>query len=126
MMETMRIAGGLVLFTVAMAVGLFGAFMLGASGLSWAGPGLTVIPYSDSDDNERAIGIGMGVIALVFWLLLSIAGFFVTRGRTRPRSSRVVAGVLVALSVVVVGGAAIVLTSTPPPVSEIPPPWNRA
>ena len=122
----MRIVGGIVLVVVAVFVGLFGALMLGASGLSWAGPGLTVIPYSDSDDGERAIGIGMGVVALGVWALLTLAGFFVARGRTRTRSSRVVAGVLVAVSVVVVLGATIFVTSTPPPVVENPPPWNRA
>ena len=116
----------MVLVAVSMAVGLFGAVMLGASGLSWAGPGLTVIPYSDSDDGEQAIGIGMGVVALGSWALLTLAGFFVARGRTRTRSSRVVAGGLVAVSVVVVVGATIFLTSTPPPVIENPPPWNRA
>ncbi len=122
----MRIVGGVVLVVVAMAAGLFGALMLGVSGLSWAGPGLTVIPYSDSDDAERAIGIGMGLVALGAWVLLTVAGFFVARGRTRTRSSRVVAGILVVVSVVVVLGATILATSTPPPVIENPPPWNRA
>ncbi|MDF2665954.1 MAG: hypothetical protein K0R81_1804 [Microbacterium sp.] len=122
----MRIVGGIVLVIVAMAAGLFGALMLGVSGLSWAGPGLTVIPYSDSDDGERAIGIGMGVVALGAWVLLTSAGFFVARGRKRTRPSRVVAGILVVVSVVVVLGATIFATSTPPPVIENPPPWNRA
>lgn len=122
----MRIVGGIVLVIVAMAAGLFGALMLGVSGVSWAGPGFTVIPYSDSDDGERAIGIGMGVVALGAWVLLTLAGFFVARGRTRTRSSRVVAGLLVMVSVVVVSGATIFATSTPPPVIENPPPWNRA
>jgi hypothetical protein len=116
----------MVLVAVSMAVGLFGAVMLGASGLSWAGPGLTVIPYSDSDEGERAIGIGMGVVALGVWGVLTLMGFFVARGRTRTRSSRVTAGVLVAVSVIVVLGATIFATSTPPPVVENPPPWNRA
>ena len=65
-----RIVGSASLTIAATLIGLFGALMLGLAGLSLAGPGLTVIEYADSDDTERAIGIGMGIIALVVWLVL--------------------------------------------------------
>ncbi|MGL1400234.1 hypothetical protein ACSTI4_24930, partial [Vibrio parahaemolyticus] len=66
-----RTVGAILLTVAATLVGLFGVVMLGAAGLTAAGPGPTVIPSSDSDDSERAIGIAMGVAGLVVWL----AGF---------------------------------------------------
>lgn len=124
-----RIVGSVSLVVAATLIGLFGTFMLGVSGLTVAGPGLTVIEYSDSDDSERSIGIGMGIIALAVWLILlaSVRGVGGAERRTpdahaachcmdRCRTQRDArAEVLVAV------------LATPPPLSEYPlPEWNRA
>ncbi|MCM3501158.1 hypothetical protein M3667_04590 [Microbacterium sp. P26] len=122
----MRIAGGIVLVVVATVIGLFGALMLGASGVSWVSGGVN--QYSDSDDSERAIGIAMGVAALIVWALLTWAAFAAVRGhrRGRQRASTVAGAVLMAVSIAVVGGATVWATSTPATVVENPPAWNRA
>lgn len=113
----MRIIGSVALVTVATLVGLFGDLMLGAAGLSLAGPGLTVIEYSDSDDAERAVGIGMGIIALGVWLLLLLAAALVGLLGERPtRGRRVTVWIVVGLSLVLVLGMLIAVLATPPPV----------
>lgn len=87
-------------------------------GLSWAGPGVTVIEYSDSDDTERAFGIGMGIIALIFWLVLLMSAVFVGLGGGRPtRGRRATVWSVVGLSAVLVLGTLIAVLATPPPVS---------
>lgn len=123
-----RIAGSISLATAATLIGLFGDFMLGLSGLSLAGPGLTVIEYSDSDYAERAIGIGMGSIALVVWLVLLLSAAFVgLRGGRPSRARRATVWIVVGLSAVLVLGILIAVLATPPPLSEYPlPEWNRA
>ncbi|MFB7252542.1 hypothetical protein [Microbacterium sp. NPDC056234] len=124
----MRIVGSVALATAATLIGLFGILMLGASGLSMAGPGLTVIEYSDSDDSERAIGIGMGVIALVVWLVLSLSAVLVgLRGGHPTRARRATVWIAVGLSTILVLGALIAVLATPPPLNEYPlPEWKRA
>lgn len=125
----MRIAGSVLLAIVATVLGLAGALMLGVSGLSLAGPGLIVIEYSDSDDFERAIGIGLGIGALVGWLLVLCAAVFVgLRGDDPPsRGRRVTVWVVAALSAVLTLGLLTAVLSTPPPVYEdLSPEWNRA
>ncbi|MEV7693274.1 helix-turn-helix domain-containing protein [Microbacterium sp. NPDC089189] len=69
----MRIAVSVSLTIAGTVVGLLGALSLGLSGLSLAGPGLTIIEYSDSDHGERSIGIAMGVIALATWLVMVVS-----------------------------------------------------
>ena len=102
--------------------------MLGLSGLSLAGPGLTVIDYSDADDAERAIGIGMGVFALVAWLSLTfLAGYAGLGGEGPTRARRVAVWIVLGLSSVLVMGALVAVLATPPPHSEYPlPEWGRA
>ena len=126
-----RIVVSVSLATAATLIGLFGNFMLGLSGLSLAGPGLTVIEYSDSDDAERAIGIGMGSLALVVWLVLLLSAVHVGVGGGRPtrptRARRATVWIVVGLSAVLVLGTLIAVLATPPPLSEYPlPEWNRA
>lgn len=125
---SVRIIGGVSLVIAATLLGLFGVLMLGVSGLSWAGPGFTVIQYSDSDDTERSIGIGMGIIALVAWFLLLLSASLVgLRGGRPTRARRVAVWIVVGMSAVLVLGLTIVVLSTPPPPSEYPlPEWNRA
>ena len=124
----MRIVGGVSLATAATLIGLFGNLMLGLAGLSLAGPGLTVIEYSDSDATERAIGIGMGIIALVIWLVLLLSAVLVgLRGGRTTRARRATVWIVVGLSTVLVLGTLFVVLATPPPLSEYPlPEWNRA
>lgn len=124
----MRIVGTVLLAEAATLAGLFGGFMLGLSGLTLAGPGLMVIGYSDSDDAERAIGIGMGVFALLVWLVLLLFAALVGLGGDRPtRARRVTVWIVVGLSAVMVLGLLTAVLATPPPVSEYPlPEWNRA
>ncbi|MGW8484529.1 hypothetical protein ACWGJP_15470 [Microbacterium sp. NPDC055903] len=124
----MRIVGSVFLAVAAMLVGLFGIVMFGVSGLTLAGPGLTVIEYSDSDDGERSIGIGMGVVALVVWLALLVAAALVgLRGERPTHARRVTAWIVVGLSAALVLGALVAVLATPPPLSEYPlPEWNRA
>lgn len=124
----MRIVGSVILALAATLLGLFGDFMLGLSGLTLAGPGLTVIEYSDSDDAERAIGIGMGIVSLVAWLIFLPSAALVGLGGDRPtRARRVTVWVVVGLSAVLVLGLLAVVLAAPPPVSEYPlPDWNRA
>jgi hypothetical protein len=123
-----RIVGSVLLTVAATLLGLFGNLMLGVAGLSLAGPGLTVIEYSDSDDAERSIGIGMGIIALVAWLMLLLSAVLVgLRGGRPTRARRATVWVVVGLSAVLVLGTLIAVLATPPPLSEYPlPEWNRA
>jgi len=111
-----RIVGSASLTIAATLIGLFGALMLGLAGLSLAGPGLTVIEYADSDDTERAIGIGMGIIALVVWLVLLLSAVLVGLGGVHPkRERRATVWSIVGLSTVLVMGALIAVLATPPP-----------
>lgn len=123
-----RIVGSVSLVVAATLIGLFGTFMLGVSGLTLAGPGLTVIEYSDSDDSERSIGIGMGVIALVVWLiLLASAALAGLSGGPQTRMRRVTVWIVVGLGATLVLGVLVAVLATPPPLSEYPlPEWNRA
>ncbi|MEV7799961.1 hypothetical protein AB0O14_12780 [Microbacterium foliorum] len=115
----MRIVGSAFLAIAATLIGLFGNLILGAAGLSLAGPGLTVIEYSDSDDTERAIGIGMGVIALVVWLVLLLSAVFVGLSGDRPtRERRATVWSVVGLSMVLVLGMLIAVLATPPPLYQ--------
>ena len=117
----MRILGSVSLAAAAMLTGLFGTLMLGAAGLSltgpglsWAGPGVTVIEYSDSDDTERAFGIGMGIIALVFWLVLTLSAVLVgLRGGHHTRGQRATVWIVVGLSTALVLGSLIAVLATP-------------
>lgn len=112
----MRIVGSVSLAIAATLIGLFGDLMLGVSGLSGAGPGLTVIEYSDSDDTERAIGIGMGVVALIVWLVLLLSAVLVgLRGGRPTRERRATVWIVAGLSTLLVLGALIVVLATPPP-----------
>lgn len=124
----MRIVGTVLLAIAATLVGLFGDFMLGLSGLTLAGPGLSVIEYSDADDAERSIGIGMGVASLLVWLVLLLSAALVGLGGDRPtRARRATVWVVVGLSAVLVLGLLAAVLATPPPVSEYPlPEWDRA
>lgn len=124
----MRIVGTVILAIAATIAGLFGGFMLGLSGLTLAGPGLMVIEYSDADDAERAIGIGMGIISLVAWLVLLLFAAFVGLRDDRPtRARRATVWIVVGLSAVLVLGLLTAVLAAPPPVSEYPlPEWNRA
>ncbi|PVE98287.1 hypothetical protein [Microbacterium sp. TPD7012] len=124
----MRIVGSVLLAIAATLVGLFGDFMLGLSGLTLAGPGLSVIEYSDADDAERSIGIGMGVVSLLVWLVLLLSAALVGLGGDRPtRARRATVWVVVGLSAVLVLGLLAAVLATPPPVSEYPlPEWDRA
>ncbi|WP_341947192.1 hypothetical protein [Microbacterium sp. LWH11-1.2] len=124
----MRIVGTVLLAIAATLVGLFGDFMLGLSGLTLAGPGLSVIEYSDADDAERSIGIGMGVVSLLVWLVLLLSAALVGLGGDRPtRARRATVWVVVGLSAVLVLGLLAAVLATPPPVSEYPlPEWDRA
>lgn len=124
----MRIVGSVSLTIAATLIGLVGNLMLGLAGLSLAGPGLTVIEYSDSDDTERSIGIGMGIIALAAWLILLLSATLVgLRGGRPTRMRRATVWILVGLSTVLVLGTLIAVLATPPPLSEYPlPEWNRA
>jgi len=120
-----RIVGCVSLTVAATLLGLFGNLMLGAagltfagSGLSWAGPGVTVIEYSDSDDTERAIGIGMGIIALTAWLaLLASAALVGLRGGRPTSARRATVWIVVGLSMVLVLGTLTAVLSTPPPLT---------
>lgn len=124
----MRITGALALTIAATLAGLFGVLMLGASGLTVAGPGVTVIPYSDSDDSERAIGIAMGAVGLGIWIVGLIGAALVGLRGSRPgRGRRVVVGIALALGAAVVLAGLIAVLTVAPPVSEYPQPeWGRA
>ncbi|MFG6475087.1 hypothetical protein ACFXP7_01725 [Microbacterium sp. P06] len=124
----MRIAVSVSLTIAATVLGLFGVLMLGVSGLSWAGPGFTIIEYSDSDDGERSTGIGMGIIALVTWLVAVMSAALVgLRGESPRPTQRATVWILLGASAVLVLGLTILVLSTPPPASEYPlPEWNRA
>lgn len=123
-----RIVGSIFLAAAASLIGLFGNLMLGVAGLTLAGPGLTVLEYSDSDDTERAIGVGMGIVALVVWLVLLLSAALVgLRGVGPLRARRATVWIAVGLSAVLVLGTLIAVLATPPPLSEYPlPEWNRA
>ena len=124
----MRITGALLLSVAALLFGLFGVVMLGASGLTSAGPGITVIPYSDSDDSERAIGIGMGAVGLGIWVVGLLGAALVgLRGSSPARGRRVVVGIALAIAAAAVLAGLIAVLSVAAPASEYPQPeWGRA
>ena len=124
----MRIVGSVSLTIAATLLGLLGSLFLDLAGLSLAGPGATVIEYSDSDDGERSIGIGMGIAALVAWLVLLLSAALVgLRGPRPTRARRATVRIAVGLSAVLVLGVLIAVLATQPPASEYPlPEWNRA
>lgn len=101
----MRIVGSVSLVLAGVVLGLFGVLMLGATGIHWVG-GLVVPQLSDSDDTERAIGIGMGIAGLGGWAVLATAGGFVGLRGPRPSRARSVSvWVALALSVAILVGA---------------------
>jgi hypothetical protein len=124
----MRITGALLLSVAAALSGLLGVLMLGASGLTLAGPGITVIPYSDSDDSERAIGLAMGGLGLGIWIIGLIGAALVgLRGSRSGRGRRVVVGITLAIAAAVVLAGLIAVLSVAAPASEYPQPeWGRA
>lgn len=125
--EDTRTVGAILLAVAATLVGLFGVVMLGAAGLTAAGPGLTVIPSSDSDDSERAIGIAMGVAGLVAWLAGFLSAAAVGFRGTRPsRGRRITVSIVLGISSVVMLAALIAVLSATPEVIEQAPAWNRA
>ncbi len=125
--EDTRTVGAILLAVAATLVGLFGVVMLGAAGLTAAGPGLTVIPYSDSDDSERAIGIAMGVAGLVAWLAGFLSAAAVGFRGTRPsRGRRITVSIVLGISSIVMLAALIAVLSATPEVIEQAPAWNRA
>lgn len=110
----MRIVGSVSLAIAATLLGLFGAFMFGLSGLTLAGPGLTVIEYSDSDDAERSIGIGMGIVALLAWVALLLPAVLVGLGGDRPtRGRRATVWIVVGLSAILVLGVLAAVLAVP-------------
>nr|WP_238592329.1 hypothetical protein [Microbacterium sp. CSI-V] len=125
--EDARSTGAILLAVAATAVGLFGVVMLGAAVLTAAGPGLTVIHYSDSDDSERAIGIAMGIAGLVVWLAgflsAAVVGF---RGARPSRGRRITVSIVLGISGIVMLAALIVVLSATPALIEQAPAWNRA
>jgi hypothetical protein len=124
----MRITGALLLSVAAALSGLLGVLMLGASGLTLAGPGITVIPYSDSDDSERAIGLAMGALGLGIWIIGLIGAALVgLRGSRSGRGRRVIVGITLAIAAAVVLAGLIAVLSVAAPASEYPQPeWGRA
>ncbi len=124
----MRITGALLLSVAATLSGLLGVLMLGASGLTLAGPGITVIPYSDSDDSERAIGLAMGALGLGIWIIGLIGAALVgLRGSRSGRGRRVIVGITLAIAAAVVLAGLIAVLSVAAPASEYPQPeWGRA
>jgi len=76
--------------------------------------------YSDSNDTERSISIGMGIVALVAWLMLLLSAAFVRlRDGRSKRARRATVRILVGLSTVLVLGALIAVLATPPPSASI-------
>ncbi|MFS0793674.1 hypothetical protein [Microbacterium sp. 1P10AE] len=124
----MRITGALLLSVAAALSGLVGVLMLGASGLTLAGPGITVIPYSDSDDSERAIGLAMGALGLGIWIIGLIGAALVgLRGSRSGRGRRVIVGITLAIAAAVVLAGLVAVLSVAAPASEYPQPeWGRA
>jgi hypothetical protein len=124
----MRFAGAILLVVAATLGGLFGLLMLGASGLTFAGPGITAIPYSDADDSERAIGITTGAMGVGIWIVgLVIAWVVGLRGAELGRGRRVGVWMALALGTAVVLAGLIAVLSVPPPVNEYrQPEWGRA
>ena len=125
----MRIAGAVLLGFGATLVGLFGAACFGLAGLILTGSGFEVLQYSDSDDSERGLLIGFGVMSLVAWLIglgLS-AAVCLTGPEMGRRARRIALGSIVAVSAVAVVGLVSAALLTSPPPSEYPlPEWNRA
>ena len=124
----MRITGALLLSVAAALSGLVGVLMLGASGLTLAGPGITVIPYSDSDDSERAIGLAMGALGLGICIIGLIGAALVgLRGSRSGRGRRVIVGITLAIAAAVVLAGLVAVLSVAAPASEYPQPeWGRA
>lgn len=105
----MRTTSAIVTAIAATLVGLFGVGMLTASGLSWVSSGFTVLEYSDSDDGERAIGMTMGALGVVVWLVLSLVLLRPTLGGSGRGGRIAVRLVLAAGAVIVLGFFAVAL-----------------
>lgn len=107
----MRTTSALFSAIAATILGLFGVVILGASGLSWSGSGFAILEYSDSDDSERFIGLVMGVLALVSWLLLSVALAWLA-GRDSGRGGRVAIWITLSAGVLLVLGLFVAILSS--------------
>ncbi|MFP3608255.1 hypothetical protein, partial [Paraburkholderia sp. SIMBA_053] len=74
-----------------------------------------VIRVGILDDTERAFGIGMGIIALIFWLVLTLSAVLVgLRGGIQTRGRRATVWTVVGLSTALVLGSLIAVVATPP------------
>jgi hypothetical protein len=125
----MRITWAVLLGVAGTLAGAFGALMFGVSGLLWTTDGFAWAGYSDSDEGERQIGVGMGLGALAAWVMtLAFAAWTSLAGPERGRRARRIAlGVIVAVSAIVVIGLCLAALFTPQAPSEYPlPEWNRA
>jgi len=122
----MRIAGGIVLWFVATLIGASAAGWFSLAGLGWAG-GFSKRYYWD--ETESGLTVGLGLIALVVWLVLLAASRTVLRRGSLRNSTgwRAASIVLAGVSVVTVIAVCVVAIGWPELPSEIPsPPWNRA
>lgn len=122
----MRVASGIVLWIVATLIGASAAFWFSLAGLGWS-DGFIKRRYWEA--NESEITVGLGVIALVVWLvMLAVSVAVLRRGSVRDsRGWRTASIVLAVASILTVGALCGVSIAWPEVPSEIPsPPWNRA
>lgn len=81
------------------------------------------------EDSESELTVGLGVIALVVWLvLLGISVVVLRPGSAKDsRGGHTASTLLAVVSIVTVGALCVVAIGWPELPSEIPsPPWNRA
>lgn len=122
----MRAAGGIGLWLMATLIGASAAVWFALAGLDWSGE-FTKRPYWE--DSESEIGVGLGVIALVVWIvLLAFSAAVLRRGSLqKSRGSHISSVLLVIVSIAVVAGLSVLAIGWPELPSEVPsPPWNRA
>lgn len=119
----MRVAGGIVLWLV--------ATLIGASAAAWfslAGLGGWIRGAPLREDSESELTVGLGVIALVVWLvLLAISVVVLRRGSAQDsRGGRIASTLLAVVRILTVGVLRVIAIAWPELPSEIPsPPWNR-
>lgn len=111
---------------IATVIGASAAFWFSIAGLGWSNGFMKRRLW---EEGESDLGVGIGIVAVLVWLLLLGLSTFLLRGGSPrlSRDDRATSVVLPAVSVGVVVTLCVLAIAWPESPSEYPlPPWNRA